>query len=312
MLAATAFVVSAAGCGSSSAAPAAAPAGSPPATSSPTTGGAGRLTPVAAKAIVTRLWSRRESALAMLSTASLAPIETGAALAEDRGYVEDVRCGCGPQKDGHTIVSVLPEIPRSAPQQTFFAQVKTANSADGDEPWYVLAFVHGGSGWRIAYVNFGGYKDRPPLAGLRLEPGSTAAVTAGDHARMVHIAVRELAWAQAHAHHPVHTNYGATVRFRAALHLGTDGVYGLSLPGGRVLSCYTLHELDTYSLPGGLAQGESRQQWGQDLAPGAYRRIVADTDQPECAAGTGRGAATPTIWLQYTPQRVAVTGTPLG
>ena len=78
-----------------------------------------------------------------------------------------------------------------------------------------------------------------------------------------------------------------------------------------MLACFTLHELDTYSLRGGLAQDDSRQQWGAQLAPGAYGTITVDTAEPECAAGTGVGRAVPGLWLQYTPQHVGVTGTPL-
>jgi hypothetical protein len=302
-----------AGCGGSSPAPAGtAPATAPPVSSTaPPAASVGRLSPAAATSIVTRLWSRREVALSTLSGAALAQIETAEAAAQDRAYVNDVRCGCAPQKDAHGIVSILPEIPRTSPQHAFFAQVRTQNLSTGDHPWYVLAIVRSAGSWRIAYVTGGGYKPKPPLSGLGVAAGRTAAVTARDRARMVHIAERETAWAGSHGKHVTHTDYGATVRARAGLHVSADGVFGLTLPGGRVLACYTLHELDTYTIPGGLAQNDARQQWGPQLAPGGYRSIVVDSQEPYCAAGSGRGSTVPPYWLDYLQQRIAVTGTPI-
>jgi hypothetical protein len=312
-LLAAALAVTAAGCGQSSTSPAQAPAGTSPPTTAATTGTApGELTTAAARTIVTRLWLRRETALASLAAGMLPPVETAAALAQDRAYVAGVRCGCEPQKDGHSIVAILPEIPRRSPGDTFLAQVRTTNVTSGDHPWYVLAITRTAGGWRVAHLTVGGYTPRPPLSRLHVAAGATAAVSARDVRRMVQIAQREAAWANAHAaHRTSHTSYGATVRARGVVRPGADGVFGLTLPGGKVLACFTLHELDTYSLPGGLAQNESRQQWGAQLAPGGYRTITVDTAEPECAAGTGVGRAVPGLWLQYTSQHVAVTGMPL-
>jgi hypothetical protein len=307
-----ALALTAAGCGQSSASPAQTPAGTSASTTTAQTSSAGGgLAPAAARTIVTRLWLRRETALASLDPGMLAPVETAAAIAEDRAYVSGVRCGCEPQKDGHSIVAILAEIPGASPGDTFLAQVRTTNVTSGDHPWYVLAIIRAGGTWKIAYVTFGGYKPRPPLSGLGVAAGTTPAVSAHDAAGMVHIAQREAWWGNAHAHRTSHTSYGATVRARGVVRPVADGVFGLTLPGGKVLSCFTLHELDTYSLRGGLAQDESRQQWGAQLAPGAYRTITADTAAPECAAGTGAGRTVPHLWLQYTPQLVGVTGTPL-
>ncbi|MGZ4201272.1 MAG: hypothetical protein ACXVRH_04345 [Thermoleophilaceae bacterium] len=307
-----ALAVTAAGCGQSSSTPAQAPSQTSASTgTAPTSAAAGRLTPAAARTIVTRLWLRRETALRSLAAGLLPPAETAAAIAEDRAYVAGVRCGCEPQKDAHTIVTILPEIPRTSPAGTFFAQVRTTNTTSGDHPWYVLAITRAGGGWKIAHVTLGGYKARPPLSGLGVAAGATTAVSAHDAARMVHVAMREAAWANAHAHPTSHTNYGATVRARGVVRPAADGVFGLTLPGGKVLACFTLHELDTYSLRGGLAQDDSRRQWGWQLAPGAYSTVTTDTGEPECAAGTGVGRTVPSLWLEYTPQLVAVTGTPL-
>jgi hypothetical protein len=306
-----ALAVTAAGCGQSGGSPAQAPAGtSPSTTNAPTAAADGGLTTPAARAIVTRLWLRRERALASLAAGMLPPVETAGALAGDRAYVAGVRCGCEPQKDEHSIVAILPEIPRTSPGDTFFAQVRTTNLTSGDHPWYVLAVTRASGSWKIAHLTVGGYTPRPPLSRLHVAAGATAAVSARDVARMAQIAQREAAWADAHAHRTSHTSYGATVRARGVVRPGADGVFGLALPGGKVLACFTLHELDTYSLPGGLAQNESRQQWGAQLAPGGYRTITVDTAEPECAAGTGVGSAVPGLWLRYTSQRVAVTGAP--
>ena len=307
-----ALAVTAAACGQSGASPAPAPAHTGASTTpAPASGSAGALTPAAARTIVTRLWLGRETALASLAAAMLRPVETAPALAEDQAYVAGVRCGCQPQKDEHTIVAILPEIPRTSPRETFFAQVRTTNTSVGDHPWYVLAITRTAGGWKIAHITVGGYKPRPPLSGLGVAAATTAPVSAHDVARMVHIARREAWWGNTHAHRTSRMSYGATVRARGVVRPGADGVFGLALPGGKVLACFTLHELDTYSLRGGLAQDESRQQWGAQLAPGAYRTVTTDTAAPECAAGTGVGRAVPGLWLRYTPQLVGVTGTPL-
>ena len=267
-----ALAVTAAACGQSGAAPAPAPAHTSASTATaPASGSAGTLTPAAARTIVTRLWLGRETALASLAAGLLPPVETGAAVAEDRAYVEGVRCGCEPQKDEHTIVAILPEIPRTSLAGTFFAQVRTTNTSVGDHPWYVLAITRAAGSWKVAHVTLGGYKPRPPLSGLGVAAGATAAVSAHDVARMVHVAQREAGWANAHAHRTSHTNYGATVRARGVVRPGADGVFGLTLPGGKVLACFTLHELDTYSLRGGLAQDESRQPVGRPARPRRLR-----------------------------------------
>jgi hypothetical protein len=305
------LALAATGCGQSNNSASPAAQASTPAASVPAPAQMERVTPAAARAIVTRLWTRREVALGSLSAPTLSTIEVRAAAAEDRAYVSGVRCGCQPQKDPHPLLAVLPDIPRAAQVGTFLAQVRTTNASAGDHPWYVLAVTRTAGGWKIAYVTFGGYKAAPPLHGLGVTAGATAPVSARDEARMVHIAQREAWWGNTHAHRTSHTSYGATVRARGVVRPAADGVFGLTLPRGRVLSCFTLHELDTYSLRGGLAQDDSRRQWGWQLAPGGYRTITADTAAPECAAGTGVGQTVPHLWLQYTPQLVGVTGTPI-
>jgi hypothetical protein len=98
------------------------------------------------------------------------------------------------------------------------------------------------------------------------------------------------------------------VRARPQLRPGPDGVYGIALRSGKVLACFTLHELDTYSLKGGLAQGADREEWGPLLAPGAYRRVTTDAALPECTVGSGSAADAGQLVLRYDRVVVGVTG----
>jgi hypothetical protein len=282
------------------------------ATRAATTPVPGMPTPARARAIAGRLWGLRERALASLDPGRLRSFETRSAIAADTAYDRGVRCGCVPQKNAHPLLRVIPMIPRTPNGGSFIAQVRTANSTSGDHPWYVIAVERRGGAWRIAFVTFGGYRAAPPLEKLTPDVGYTPPVTAAAWrriTRLAHLAVRSAA---AHAHHLVsHTDYGATVRARGAVRTGADGVYGLVLPAGKVLSCFTFHELDRYSLAGGLAQDGLRQQWGALLAPGAYRSITVDAAQTECTVGTGANARAGAVWLRYDPLVVGTTGVPL-
>jgi hypothetical protein len=269
-------------------------------------------TPTAATAIVKSLWTQRESALSSLDPSRLPAFETGAAEAADTAYINGVQCGCQPQRSVHTVIGVVPMIPRPSAGGAFLAQVRTTNAVSGEHPWYVLAVTRSGEGfWKIAYLTFGGYKTAAPLEKLTPAHGYTAPLTAAGLRRMARLALLSVRYSRTHNPATSRTAYGATVRSRALVRPRADGIFGLTLPSGRVLSCFTIHQLDTYSMPGGLAQNVARQQWGGLLAPGAYSSVRVDTAMPECTVGTGVGTKVGALWLRYDPQVVSTVGTPL-
>ncbi len=256
------------------------------------------------------LWGQRETALASLDVTKLAVIETKSALQMDSAYVDAVQCGCKPQIDGHPAKKVIVQIPKKSVQPVFFAEIDTTNTGTNRHPWYVLAIARDKAtwSWRIAYVTFGGYGAAPPLRKLTKSAGLTPAVTDQSVARMGHLADLSVHYAMTHNKLTGHTSYGATIRRKAEVKPAKDGLYGLQLPSGNVLSCYTMHSLVTYSDKSGLRQSASREQWGDLLAQGTYKSITTDNAQTECVVGKGVGKNTGKLWLQYTPQLLSTTG----
>jgi hypothetical protein len=312
---AVATTVGVCGCGRS-AAPAPAPVASnssapqSPSQPAPATA-AGVLTVANARAIVARLWAEREQALATLDPSRLSAFDTASARAADRGYMTMAHCGCEPRKDQHPLDRIVLEIPRKPSGGAFLAQVRTTNARDGLHAWYVIAITHADGKWRIGFVTFGWYKTPPPLARLAVADGYTAPITLGDRRDLARLAGRTIRTVAAHAARTSRMSYGATVHAQAAFRPAADGVYGLALPGGRLLACYTVHEVDTYSLRGGLLQSDAQNQWGPFLTPGAYSTITADTEATQCVVGRATGHQAGELMLQYGPQLIATTGVPL-
>jgi hypothetical protein len=105
------------------------------------------------------------------------------------------------------------------------------------------------------------------------------------------------------------TDNGATIHSLPALHAGRDGIYGLALAAGKVLSCFTAHQIDTYTLPSGvLQQNAARTQWDHHISPGTYSSITVNNAVPLCVVGTGVGAATPGLGCQYDARVYAASG----
>ena len=74
------------------------------------------------------------------------------------------RCGCEPQKDRHSIVTILPEIPHVSRRHVFRAGAH--DERDLGRPPLVRARDHPRGGYlEDRLVTLGGYKPRPPLAG---------------------------------------------------------------------------------------------------------------------------------------------------
>jgi hypothetical protein len=265
-------------------------------------------TAAAARTIVSNLWAQREGALTLLDADLLGPYEAGSALRQDGAYVNFVQCGCGPKKDDHPADRVVPQIPAGTRGGVFFAQVHTTNTTSHRHPWYVVAVARTGGRWKLAFVTFGSYAAPPPLGELTHSAAYALAETDATRARMLELARASATQATAKDAKVRHTTYGAMIRTHDAVDPVSDGIYGLSLPAHRVLSCFTLHTFETYSMAQGLQQDEAGHNWSNLLAPGVYSSITIDNAVPECVVGPAAGSAPGTLRMQYDTQIVAVKG----
>jgi hypothetical protein len=294
------LVLAASACGSSNGTAAAPAAGPSAAAALPSTKDAA--------SIVRSLWSERETSLPGLDIQGLGLFDTGSARRLDAGYINAVQCGCEQAKEGHAVVKVIPQIPRQSSAPVFFAQVLTRNNADGRRVWYVVAVKRDGAGfWKFAFLTFGGYRAPAPLKSLTKSDGVTPPITSAISTRINGAANNLVRW-QNHRHAHIKTSYGATVRRRVALQPSVDGIFGLALSSGKVLSCFTLHDLDTFSLKSGLVQGATRSQWGATLPTGTYRSITSNSANPTCVVGTGTGTKPGVVWMQYDSVVLNTTG----
>ena len=298
-------MLGAAGCGQSNESSSAGPA----ARTSSSSDAALLETPAAARSIVRSLWSQRESALASLDAAELDRFESAFAKQQDTAYINSVRCRCEPPKDPHPPDRVIPQIPKASVQPVFFAQVHATNARTGKRAWYVVAVARDGTGvWKLVHINFGGYHAAPPLRSLTNSDGYTPEVSAAARARMRHLVEASMRYTTTHNELTHHTDYGATVHSRYELDPERDGIYGLALPSGKVLTCIGFHRIDTYSLRSGLQQGPARTQWGHLLPPGIYTSISVDNASPVCVVGRGVGETTGVLRLKYDERVIATTG----
>lgn len=235
--------------------------------------------------------------------------ESAFARQQDDAYINAVRCGCEPRKNPHPSDLVVPQIPKTSGQSFFFGQVRTTNPDSGEHPWYVVAVERKGTGsWKLAHVNFGGYKAAPPLRALTNSDGYTQRLSAAARARMTNLAENSIRYAMTHNNLTHRTDYGASIHSRYALKPERDGIYGLALPSSQVLSCFAMHRIDTYSLRSGLLQGRARRQWGALLRPGVYESITVDNAAPMCVVGRGVGKTVGALRFKYDKRVIATTG----
>jgi hypothetical protein len=193
----------------------------------------------------------------------------------------------------------------------FFAEVRTVNGRTQAHPWYVVAVTRSAGSWKLAFITFGTNATAPPLPELGTSGAATPAVTATTSARSSRLAVYGAASETSQHDVPLTNSEGATVQGRDVIRSAKDGVFGLALAPGAVLSCYTLHLLDTTSLARGLKQNAARQQWSPMLAPGVYRRVTVDVAKPQCMVGSGTGSTPGTVRMEYDDTVLGVTGVPL-
>jgi hypothetical protein len=86
-------------------------------------------------------------------------------------------------------------------------------------------------------------------------------------------------------------------------------VFGAVIGPGQLLGCYTVHQVDTYSLNSGISQDAGQHNWGPQLLPGAYDRIRTDTAASVC--DLGKPTANTRI-AQYDMQQITASGSKLG
>jgi hypothetical protein len=268
-------------------------------------------TPAAARTLVSQLWKQRDGALTLLSSNLLTPYETGIARELDDANVSAAACACKDAKGPHPAIEVIPLVPKHSVQPAFFAEIRTTDDQTKQHPWFVVALAPEGGRWKITFVTFATNAAAPPLPELGTAGGYTAAISAATHVRLTRMARFAASSAAAHEAKPTHTKYGATVVRHPTIEPTNDGVYGVSLGAGKLLSCFTLHDLATSTLSIGLAQGPEQVQWGPTLAPGTYRSVTVDTATPQCMVGTGSGSAPGTLRMQDDATQLTATGVKL-
>jgi hypothetical protein len=245
----------------------------------------------AAHTIVANLWEQREAALSLLDTTLLTPYESGSALQLDAAYLKFPTCTCTTKRTPHPSDKILVAIPKAATEPVFFAQVHTTDALTHKDPWYIVAVKRDDTGhWKLAFVTVGGDAATPPLTELGTTDAATPKITKAVRSRLTTVAAYGVGLALKPGVAIDHSRSDATLHSRAKVRPGSDGIFGLALPGGKVLSCFTVHDLATFSMKGVLARGNAWARWGTLIAQGSYKSITADYATPQCLTGSGVGS----------------------
>jgi hypothetical protein len=280
--------------------------GASPLTSTRATEGISLPSPEQATSIASVLWAQREQALNATDASRIDTFDAASAKAHDLVYLANIRSGETPQLVPHPLVKVIPQIPRGSDRPVFFAQILTTNGSIGKFVWYVVAIERGRDDtWRIGFMSFGDRdKDVPPLSSLTRSDSYTPRVTAELRARITRQAMTVV-----HAYPVQRPRKGVVIRGRGAVDVAAERIYGLVLPSGEVLSCFTWHTIETIRYtPGVLEQRSPTFVWGRRLAVGDYRSITIDEAVAQCTRGTGKGTSKPTLVMQDLPRRASTTG----
>jgi hypothetical protein len=262
--------------------------------------------PADATRVVRELWTQRENTIGRNDADGFGEMEAGAAQAIDSSYVQFVICGCNTPKAEHTLLRVLPIIPRTSANGSFMAEVQTLNTTTGERPWYIIGMTREAGAWKIGFITFGWCKKQPPLRLPKTVNGYMPPLTAATRKRIQQLAAADVKVSMRAGTH-TKTGYGADVRTTTIVRPG-EGLFGIDLRNGRVLGCYTVHTLDTYSMAGGLNQDSGQHNWGPKLKPGVYGKILTDTAHSVC--DSGKPGAVYRV-AQYDLQQVAASGTRL-
>jgi hypothetical protein len=268
--------------------------------------------PDRAEQIVSELWRQRETALASFDAATLRASERGALRTLDGAYVAWERCGCASARSVHPPRKVTVDVPRSAPNGEFFAEVETDASDGGDGRFFVIAERDSSGQYGLSFVaghpagTAGG-----TLAFRRDAHGYTPAVTAAGGAtakaagsRLVAKGLRGQLWGGLYND----TYWGAKVSTSLRLAPQDGAPRSFPLGDGRSVSCFVARATTKVSRARGLAQGDSRLEWGPYLEPGGYRTVRGDALVSACAV-TKAGKA-PRLLGFALPMRLEVAGYP--
>jgi hypothetical protein len=267
--------------------------------------------PDRAAQIVAELWRQREDALASFDAATLVASERGALRTLDGAYVAWERCGCASARAVHPLRKVTVDVPRSAPNGEFFADVATDASDGGDGRFviaerddsgqYGLAFVAGhpagAAGGTLAFRRDAGGHTPPVTAA-----GGASAKAAGR--RLVAKGLQAELWAGLYND----TYWGAKVDTSLRLAPQDGAPRSFPLGDGRSVACFVARATTKVSRAGGFAQGHSRLEWGPYLQPGAYRTVTGGSLISACAL-TKAGKA-PRLLGFALPMRLEVAGYP--
>lgn len=259
--------------------------------------------PDAAKTIVRTLWSRRELALKMSDARTLDTFATASAKAHDSIYIRARRSGREGSIGIHPLNEVIPQIPKESTRPVFFAQVRTTNPATHRRVWYVVAVERGRDGrWRFAFVSFGGRDGSAPLLPFTRSDSYTPRMTEDSFDRIARQAATVVHGA------PPKQKDGIIVQSRGSIGPPGEGVYGLELPSGDVLSCFTWHVIGTYTYPSGvLEQAAPDYLWGPLLEAGSYSSVTIDQAVAQCTVGIA-GKDEPQLLMQDATRMASASG----
>src|SRR5262249_38497700 len=144
-------------------------------------------------------------------------------------------------------------------------------------------------------------QDDPPLAPLVSAHGSVPGVTAADEKRIAHEAVATM------PRPSVQRSKEGVVAHTHGVVRQEEGVYGLVLDSGGVVSCYTLHSIGVLTAPGKiLVQRPPKWSWGRQLARGDYKSVTVDKAVAQCIVSE-KGKSVQLLF-QDAPRTVTITG----
>jgi hypothetical protein len=263
--------------------------------------------PEKAKEIVSILWAQREQALNAREASTLDTFDSASARMHDIVYLVHVVLGDESQLVPHPVVEVITLVPKESDKPVFFAELRTTNGDARKFAWYMVAVERGRDAkWKLAFVSFAGRDaHEPPLRPVKATSHlATPGVTADTRAR-----IERQAMASVHKNPATRTADGVVVRSRGAVMRAKEGIYGLALSSGEVVTCYTWHTIGTVTYPGHvLVQTVPKYQWGRLLKPGTYASLRMDQAVAQCVVGIGDGKHKPRMLVQDAVRLAGITG----
>jgi hypothetical protein len=246
-------------------------------------------------------WYRaRDAARFVNDDAALAELETGAALSVDQAFTQRIACGCEEAKHRHQVDETWVVLPR-APVHAFLAQLVVTRVDNGQRGVYTVVFRPSGRTWKAAVITLDDAYTKaflPPADLAHAPPTDRATKTeltalgtylqawrttgAAPKAVAAWSGVAPLVGADQAAHGQDRTDPRTHVRTHFVTPVPTGPVYAFSVSGGSIACGAMLSTAEDTGTRGVLFQDEARRNWGAQLAPGLYPRLVEQFEDEVC------------------------------